>query len=182
MATKYDFIKEIESLTLHVQVHRGEKLIGKDRTMFGRRSTSDPYVKVFLGGKCYGHNTKVIYKTLNPVWEGQEEAKFKILVTGDQARSILKSRKPLRLVIMDEDDITEDDLMGVVDVPIPLGEANHETGKYDRGQPKWYEVSKGEKEPFPEEDEIPHHYCHNAKGKLEVSLNFSYKTKKMVFG
>ena len=183
-SSRYEFINEIESLTLFLQIYAGKDLVGKDRSMLGRRTTSDPYVKVYLGGKCYGHNTKTIEKNLNPVWEGSNEAKFKILVTGDQARSILKSRKPLRLVIMDEDDLTEDDLMGVVDIPIPLSEADPQSGKYENTDKVWHKVSKGEKDPLPEDenDPIPHHYCHNAKGKLQVSLSFNYKTKKMVFG
>ena len=57
-SSRYEFINEIESLTLLIQIYAGKDLIAKDRSMLGRRTTSDPYVKVFLGGKCYyGHNT-----------------------------------------------------------------------------------------------------------------------------
>jgi Ca2+-dependent lipid-binding protein len=162
-------IEDVSSITIELKIIQGEDLIAKDRSMTGRRTTSDPYVKVYLGGKCYGHNTKVVLKDLNPVWNDS----FKILVAGKQLQEMLRHPYPLRLVIFDEDKtFTEDDLMGVVDVPLKV-ESN--------ANPKWKRVRPGEEEK-PEDETVPHFWCHNAQGKLKIQMNLSMKTKQDIYG
>eukprot|EP00964_Phaeocystis_antarctica_P023310 scaffold13048_cov68-Phaeocystis_antarctica.AAC.2 len=44
----------------------GRDLVAKDRSLFGKKS-SDPYVVIMCGKRTLG-TTKVVDKSLNPVW------------------------------------------------------------------------------------------------------------------
>jgi hypothetical protein len=172
MSSRYDLIDQVESLTVTLTIFEGQGLIGKDRNFLGKRTTSDPYVKIFLGGKLKGQS-KVIDKTLNPAWDEE----FKLIAVGDHARTTLRHSHPLRLVIYDKDEMTEDDCMGVVDLQLLMQMKDKE------GVIEWIPVEKGDKDKtsssaFLEE----HHYCHNAKGKLRLQVSLSYKTRVNTYG
>ena len=49
-----------------VKVEKGRQLQTADRSWMGVCSPSDPYVKIQLGSQM--HKTKLVAKTLNPVW------------------------------------------------------------------------------------------------------------------
>lgn len=77
---------DVASVTINLKIIEGKELVAKDRSLLGKRTTSDPFVEVFLGDKNYGHKTKVIKTTLDPKWNES----FKIFVTGDHARDIIR--------------------------------------------------------------------------------------------
>jgi Ca2+-dependent lipid-binding protein len=168
MTSLQDIAEEVESVTLHLTIFEGQDLIAKDRSVLGRRTTSDPYVMIVLGGKVMG-TTKVLVKTLNPVWNEE----FNLSCEGDEAREMLRQKHPFRLVIYDKDEFTEDDCMGVIDLPLLLQAAGEE------GRIQWMPVEMGSKEKDPGMKH--HHYCRNAKGQLKVQLSMNYKTR-VVFG
>ena len=59
----------IQGVDLVINIVQGRNLVAKDRSkgVFGKKKSSDPYVKVLFGGKKYG-KTREISKTLNPEW------------------------------------------------------------------------------------------------------------------
>ena len=58
----------IQGLEVEISVIRGKDLVAKDSSgVFGKKKSSDPYVKIFFGGKNHG-KTKTIDKTLAPEW------------------------------------------------------------------------------------------------------------------
>ena len=57
----------IQSADIVINVVRGRNLVAKDSVIFEKAKSSDPYVKIFVGGKKYGR-TPTIAKTLNPEW------------------------------------------------------------------------------------------------------------------
>jgi Ca2+-dependent lipid-binding protein len=169
MTSLQDIAEEVESLTLHLTIFEGHDLIAKDRSILGRRTTSDSYVMIVLGGKVVG-TTKVLLKTLNPVWNEE----FQLSCEGEEARDMLRHAHPVRLVIYDKDEFTDDDCMGVIELPLLLQAAGEE------GRIQWIPVETGSKEKDPGSKK-KHYYCRNAKGKLKVQLAMNYKTR-VVFG
>ena len=157
---------EIASVNITLKILEGRKLVAKDRSLLGKRTTSDPYVEVFLGDKNYGHKTKVIEKTVDPKWNES----FKIFVTGDHARDILRHEHPFRLVIWDKD-MAIDDCMGVVDIIID---------DIKMEEPKWVKVELGTPDIRPEGQRI--HYCKNATGELKLMYTIKCKTMKEAYG
>ncbi|KAM9693432.1 multiple C2 and transmembrane domain-containing protein 1 isoform 9-T9 [Trichechus inunguis] len=79
---------------LDITLRRGQSLAARDRG-----GTSDPYVKFKIGGKEV-FRSKIIHKTLNPVWE----EKACILVD--------HLREPLYIKVFDYDFGLQDDFMG----------------------------------------------------------------------
>lgn len=157
---------DIASFSITLKILEGRDLVAKDRSLLGKRTTSDPWVEVFLGDKNYGHKTEVIPKTLDPSWN----ASFKIMLMGDHARDVLKHTNPFRLVIWDKD-LAIDDCMGVVDIDL------RDT---DMSEPKWMPVAKGDPYHRPKGQRI--HYCKNASGDLLVQYTIKLKTKAEAFG
>jgi serine/threonine protein kinase len=82
------------SITLKVKIHSGRDLAVKDMNGF-----SDPYILLFYVGNRY--KTKIIKKSLNPVWE--EEFLFPF-----------KENTPLYIQCWDYDFIGSDDFMGEI--------------------------------------------------------------------
>ena len=145
---------ELAGLTITVDILQGRDLIAKDRNLLGRRTTSDPYAKLFVGGKLIG-TTKVIPKTLNPKWN----ARFQYKAGADSAACMIQPEYRNQpqigalLTIWDRDDIGNDDSMGTVSITFnPL---QTETTK-------WYTVGKGSGKNF----------CSNAKGEVQVKVTF----------
>lgn len=96
-----------------------------------------PYVKLCIDGKVYGQ-TKVIYKTLNPVWNES----IKVELNTAQSNHLLQryknglhqQQKPtFELFIYDKDELSDDDSMGIVRGVLPFDTPP---------QKKWMEVVK----------------------------------------
>ncbi|KAG0302994.1 hypothetical protein BGZ97_002085, partial [Linnemannia gamsii] len=91
-----------ESLTVRMRIHisKATNLAVKDMNGF-----SDPYVKVSIGGHKF--TTKVVPKSLNPVWNASFDFDLEAQSVPDQ----------VNLVFWDKDFIGKDDFMGAVDIP-----------------------------------------------------------------
>jgi tellurium resistance protein TerZ len=150
---------ELAGLTIKVEILKARDLIAKDRNVFGKRTTSDAYVKVQIGKQTLG-KTKVIPKNLNPVWN--ETLQWK--VGADSAAHLIQPEFNsvqgnqhlllATLTIWDHDKIGDDDIMGTVEIPLdPLRGSTTE---------QWYPVGKGSGKRL----------CHNAKGDIQVKITF----------
>jgi len=133
---------------LRIRIIQGRNLTPMDHAFvfFGRLVTSDPYVQVFYGQKCFG-TTPYISKTLNPVWPKMKST-FRMAVLPSSLEVIRK----IECRIFDYDASSSDDNMGTVRIPIPTT-----TNEPIRG---WYSVGKGFGESF----------CEGAKGELFVEV------------
>ncbi|KAF9903805.1 hypothetical protein EC991_003363 [Linnemannia zychae] len=91
-----------ESLSVRMRIHisKATNLAVKDMNGF-----SDPYVKVSIGGHKF--TTKVVPKSLNPVWNASFDFDLEALSVPDQ----------VNLVFWDKDFIGKDDFMGMVNIP-----------------------------------------------------------------
>ncbi|KAF9938490.1 hypothetical protein BGZ67_010793 [Mortierella alpina] len=92
--------EEDVSVVMRIHISQARDLAAKDFN-----GLSDPYVKVTVGGHKF--TTKVIHKTLNPVWNAAFDFDLETQSVPDQ----------IRLAFWDKDRIGKDDFMGVVDLP-----------------------------------------------------------------
>ena len=67
-------------------IHKASGLVAKDRSLFRKKKSSDPYIKVYYDGLPLG-KTKVQKKTLEPVWQKS----FKHLVGIDDSERIRRA-------------------------------------------------------------------------------------------
>uniref|UniRef100_A0A7R9ZTR4 C2 domain-containing protein n=1 Tax=Pseudo-nitzschia arenysensis TaxID=697910 RepID=A0A7R9ZTR4_9STRA len=136
------FQDPIDFMMVRIDVLEAKDLVGKDKKMFSKKKTSDPYVKVSLlctptktvaGAKRRPQKiplgeTQVIEKNLNPTWNFGRSTKIPV--------SRMSENLQLVFDIFDKDKLSSDDAMGTVtlsalkwkDTSVPA---------------KWYEVPKG---------------------------------------
>lgn len=88
---------------LQVTVRRATNLVGKDRG----GTSSDPYVVLKLGGQ--EQRTRTIKRNLNPVWEQRLDFRSSLADVLNQS---------LTVSVMDHDEITRDDSLGSVALPL----------------------------------------------------------------
>lgn len=133
------------SLELSVELLQGKGLAACDTNIFGKETTSDPYVIVSIltqdDKEIKIGKTKHIPTTLNPKWNTTVS---KVIPPG----SIPGTTYTLQLTIMDYDMIGDDDCMGIVKIPMTL----EATSKGSN----WYEIPKDSAE--------------KAKGKIQVGV------------
>eukprot|EP00804_Cyclotella_cryptica_P029949 CCRYP_020082-RA/>CCRYP_020082-RA protein AED:0.34 eAED:0.34 QI:0/0.5/0.66/1/0.5/0.33/3/143/639 len=145
-------------------VHRANNLLAKDRNMFGRKTSSDPYVKIFYMGEPLG-KTSVKKKSLAPEWnfklkhtlgvnEG-EKVRNSIpgLVAAAAAGDLNNQHPSYVLVLFDHDVASNDDVLGQVTVPIT----------FHGFESKWFALCTGQPG--------SKHYCKKTKGEVLVSLH-----------
>jgi tellurium resistance protein TerZ len=115
----------LEAMDLEITVIQGHDLTAKDRGCFGfgKRQSSDPYVKVFLvqheqDHKIFLGRTRTIYKSLNPTWKDTIHG----CLRGHNALRNHTQDHPAKLEfqIFDEDPFSQDDPMGIVQRNLPL--------------------------------------------------------------
>lgn len=146
-----DYIKEpcdcqttVQFLEVRIKVLKGRNLVAKDTNIFGKPTTSDPYVKIYHKNHYVGE-TSIVWKTLDPEWTNEQ---FHLPVI----KRTLSRCNHLELNIIDRDKFSSDDPMGAVMVPIPK-DLNIKVRK-------WYKVGNGSG-PF---------YCPNPSGDLQVEV------------
>jgi Ca2+-dependent lipid-binding protein len=154
----------MDVLDLEISVIRADGLAAKDTNFLGFPTKSDPYCEVVFHPKgidsqyeedhiAWG-KTVICMKTLKPEWNQS----FQRLVPMDG----LKDDAQFQLILMDYDKLSEDDLMGRVDVFLPLKEIKRL--HYDFEQTKWYAVPKCSAD------------GEEAKGRVQVTLKTKLKS------
>jgi len=147
----------IVGLEIDVSVLGGRNLRVMDKSFFGKGS-SDPYVKVYFGNPKKGPlnkqfkigKTKVIKKSLNPIWA---DAVFKHHVQGKDF--VASSPGELLFRMFDKDKMSADD---------PMGEVRLSIHQLMRGQPidKWLPLS-------------PYKGCKKAKGEVHLKVSVAVR-------
>lgn len=155
---------------LHVKILQGRNLVAKDTNVFGRRTTSDPYVILMLGGKERLGKTDIVFKSLDPTWSqefstptagaGNPPSNNSNYFKRNIMALTLENHRRIECHIYDHDTMSADDPMGTVYVPIPT--------LRDFKTVNWYPAEKGEGE----------NHCDNATGELLVEVEV--RTKRMM--
>ncbi|KAI1311878.1 hypothetical protein EDD11_003316 [Mortierella claussenii] len=94
-----EYQEEEQTVRMRILISKGKDLAAKDMNGF-----SDPYVKVTIGGHRF--TTKVVRKSLNPVWNAYFDFDL-------EPQSVPDS---VNLMFWDKDWIGKDDFMGVVNI------------------------------------------------------------------
>ena len=150
----------IQGVDVTINVVQGRNLVAKDRSgLFGKKKSSDPYVKVLFGGKKQG-KTREISKTLNPEWN--ETFNFKLGTKQVQKALRGKSNNNMLEFVIFDKDAAGDDPMGTVSFPLTMADTPPNMS------PSWYAVEKGNDE----------YYCKDASG--ELLLKVTVIVKKMM--
>jgi len=142
-----------DKVRVDLTVIRGRNLVAKDRDGFGLGDavSSDPYIKVIVGGVSVG-KTEVVFESLNPKFKVNH---FHFFFEPDVYNPMLEGRNPggglVRLRIYDRDQMSSDDNMGTVIIPMDLREPP---------STRWYPVTPGSGK----------RYCKNASGDVEVKI------------
>ena len=146
----------IQGVNIDINVIEGRNLVAKDSSgVFSKKKSSDPYVKVYFGGKKYG-KTQTIDKTLSPSWNES----FNIKLGTKEVGKILKGNSKytsIDFVIFDEDNIGSDDPMGTVSIPFVVRDTPPDISA------QWYKVEKGNGE----------YFCKKASGELLLKVSIS---------
>lgn len=145
--------EEEKPIEITIIVLEGRNLVPKDSSMLGKRTTSDPYVKIIHGPRLVG-KTAIIKQTLDPKWRGEV---FREMLYP----SFLNLYKTIELSIFDNDLIGNDDPMGTVYLELPN---DLQAAKFDR----WYPVEKG----------LGQNYCSDATGELLVEIQIRDPTSQ----
>ena len=103
----------ISGLDCRVTILQGRNLVAKDRNLFGKKTTSDPYVEVWAvtgrsGRRVMVGKTAVQCKTLNPVWN-QDKSQFShSFVLSDKKKTTIttSSSYQFQLLIWDHDKLS----------------------------------------------------------------------------
>jgi len=139
---------DLSTTEIRVTLIEGRDLVPKDQNIFGKFTTSDPYVVVKYGIDDFGRS-HTIRKTLNPVFTKSD------VFTLHVHPGSLESKK-LELHLFDFDFSSEDDAMGVVTIPLPPCTDTNTTS--------WYPVEKGK----------GIDYCEDASGELKVNVQVKH--------
>lgn len=134
----------VQFLEVKIKILEGRSLVPKDKNIFGRPTSSDPYVKIYHATN-YIAETGIMWKTLNPVWEN---ADFTLPIVP----KALTEFNTVELHIFDRDKFSSDDAMGTVFVPIPRN--------INMSVCTWYPVESGS----------GRNYCRNATGELKIEI------------
>mmetsp|Transcript_11218 Transcript_11218/g.23250 ORF Transcript_11218/g.23250 Transcript_11218/m.23250 type:complete len:200 (-) Transcript_11218:158-757(-) len=132
----------IDFVLVQYEVIEAKDLVAMDRSLFGKKKSSDPFVKISLlctpttlvagkkkaAEKIRLGRTEVIKKNLNPTWNFKSGSKI----------PYSRANETLQLVfeVFDEDKLSSDDPMGTLKLsPLKWKDSNESA--------KWYEIPKG---------------------------------------
>ena len=157
MSTRVSTDPPLAGLRATITIYQAKDLLAKDRNIFGKRTTSDPYVKVFYKDVQIG-KSQVKKKTLEPQWN----CSINYMIGCDEAEKV-KHAAPTAsglgpkfcFVVLDKDMATADDPLGEVCIPINV----------DGIKPQWFSLQTGR--------QGEKYYCKKAKGEIQVSVEIT---------
>jgi len=141
---------------LKLRIIKAQGLAKKDTNFLGMKTSSDPYVIVRLmvpgdpNGVLIG-TTEYVQHTTNPTWNEVLSKRVQI----DE----LDPKTTFRLKLMDRDDHTSDDLMGIVHIPIEEVLKKVNSKNLSATTTQWYQV--------------PPDSAEDATGKVQCKLTIS---------
>ena len=155
---------DIKNIELDITIFRARNLVANDGSLFGKKKSSDPYARIFWGGKKCG-KTKAIGKTLSPEWNENfkiniESKHMQKLVNGDPTYSVVD------IIVFDKDKFSRNDPLGTVSIPLTFMENPSSLPA------TWYTLGKG-KDPY---------VCKKASGEIELKINVSVDKVTKVMG
>ena len=193
----------IEAIDLEITVIQGQNLPPKDRSWFGlgRLTSSDPFVKVYL---CEGQRpqhgtppaeehrlklgrTRTIYKTLHPYWNDTLTGSLR----GTRALRHHTAEHPatLEFCVLDEDQLSRNDVMGQVTLNIPIAPRNLDVTE-------WYDIiamppssttnntkqkkHKKKKQQDPASTTTSPTYAHSQYGRLQIRLQTTIRRSQIL--
>jgi len=146
----------IDKMTVKITVIQGLDLVAKDRNLFGKKTSSDPYVLVhfFSSPSTSGQmnkreqkiklgQTPTVKKNLSPTWNHSITTTIPYNKKNDSNRIIFQ--------IFDEDKLSADDSMGIVKIPIAFQDSTEPAVWHD----------------------IPKNSAKNASGKIQILIQTS---------
>jgi len=99
---------------LNMEIRSGRNLLARDKSTPTSRATSDPFVVAYFGDKEIGR-TSVVNQSTNPDWEGNHiNATVPAAAPASSSSSAPKNRI-IKLIIMDWDDTSANDVLGQVE-------------------------------------------------------------------
>lgn len=142
----------IDKMSVQITIIKGLDLVAKDRNLFGKKTSSDPYVLVYLfsSGQMNEREQKIklgqtptVKKNLSPTWNHSVSTTLPYHKKSDNNRIIFQ--------IFDEDKLSADDSMGIINIPLAF---------QDSTEPAvWHE--------------IPKNSAKNASGKIQILIQTS---------
>ena len=147
----------LAGLRATVNIFQARGLLAADRSLFGKKKSSDPYVKVYYKDVLVG-KTPVKKKTLDPQWN--HSVKYMIgCDDGEKVQHAAPTASGLgpkfHLVLFDKDMGTSDDPLGQVYIPINVHGV----------EPQWFKIQTG--------TQGEQYYCKKAKGEIQVSIDIT---------
>jgi len=147
----------VDKMIVQIGIIQGHGLAAKDRNLFGKKTTSDPYVLVYLLSsppsipgqkKSKEHKIKLgktttVKKNLSPTWNYS--------ITMSIPYSKKNDSNKLSFQIYDEDKLSDDDCLGIVTHSV--------LWKDSAGEATWIE--------------IPKESAKGASGKIQIKVNTS---------
>lgn len=157
MSTRVSTDPPLAGLRATITLYQARGLLAKDRNMFGKRTSSDPYVKVFFKDVLVGKSS-VKKKTLQPQWN----CTVKYMLGCDEGEKIRHAAPTasglgpkFHLVVLDHDKLSSDDTLGQVFIPITINGM----------EPTWITLQTG--------IQGDTYYCKKAKGEIQVSIDIT---------
>ena len=86
----------LAGLTIKLKIPQAKDLVAKDKSMFGKKTGSDPFIRIHVNGRQVGY-TSTIKKTVNPEWNYTGEFHF----GAEEVDGMLKNNRPIELCIFD---------------------------------------------------------------------------------
>jgi len=147
----------IDKMTVQITIIQGLDLVAKDRNLFGKKTSSDPYVLVYLfsSGQMNKREQKIklgqtptVKKNLSPTWNHSVTTTIPYRKKSDSNRIIFQ--------IFDNDKLSADDSMGIINIPLAF---------QDSTEPAvWHE--------------IPKNSAKDASGKIQILIQTSLHQAK----
>ena len=146
------YLPDIKNIELDITVFKARNLMANDGSLFGKKKSSDPYVRIFWGGEKCG-KTKAIGKTLSPEWNENfkiniESKHMQKLINGDPRYSVVD------VIVFDKDKFSRNDPLGTVSIPLTFIESPTSLPA------TWYTLGIG-KNPY---------VCKKASGEIELKI------------
>ena len=141
----------IQQVEARITIIEASDLVAKDRNVFGKKTSSDPFAEIYAGNRRVG-TTTTQKKTLHPSWHEVFRATF-------EGTHLKKEPLTLTVKLFDHDKLSSPDPMGSVTIDLKSLIQSHQLDTT-----AWYD--------------IPPESAKNATGKIQIRLQLTVHTAR----